>query len=107
MDAKFTIGCLPCFCFGHSSDCKSSTNYYEINLESSVEQNNLNAWTATDSEGRSVYVGLDESASNGIFVFSQEKDIWFNAPGINLMLLEIYLHDKMRTNIGKMFLKFF
>lgn len=88
MDANLTIGCLPCFCFGHSSECKSSTNYYEINLESSVEQNNLNAWTATDAEGRLVYVGQDESASNGIFVFSQEKDIWFNAPGnINLMLL--------------------
>jgi laminin gamma 1 len=81
LDGNLTVGCLPCFCFGHSSECKSSTNHFEVNLESSVNLKNLNEWTASDAEGRSVYVGSDESDSNGIFVFSQEKDVWFNAPG--------------------------
>lgn len=90
MDANLTIGCLPCFCFGHSSDCQSSTNYYQINIESSVEQNNLNAWTASDADGRPVYVGQDESASNGIFVFSQDKDVWFDAPGMHEVILLIF-----------------
>lgn len=71
---------MPCFCYGHSSDCVKANNYAPHLIESKYVLNNLNNWTAVDSDGNSVFVGLDE-INNGIFVNTKDRDVWFNAPG--------------------------
>ncbi|RNA00650.1 Laminin subunit gamma-1, partial [Brachionus plicatilis] len=78
-DANLTLGCLPCFCFGHSSDCVKATNYVPYSIESKYELNNLENWTAIDSDGNLVFVGLDEK-NKAIFVNPKDRDFWFNAP---------------------------
>ena len=72
-DANLTSGCLQCFCFGHSADCKNSKNFVPVILESDLIE-----WTASDANGNSFFVGEDQS--NGIFVNNQDKEVWFNAP---------------------------
>lgn len=86
MDANLTSGCLPCFCYGHSAECKSSNNHIKSLITSELRKSDFNEWTAVDIFGKNVYVGLeDEQDSNsGIFLYSKSKDVWFNAPSIYL-----------------------
>lgn len=80
LNVDLNIGCLPCFCFGHSSDCLKANNYAPYLIESNLQHGNLINWTAVDSNGNSVFVGTDE-INGGIFVNTNDKDVWFNAPG--------------------------
>ncbi|CAF0708121.1 unnamed protein product [Brachionus calyciflorus] len=78
-DGNLTSGCLQCFCYGHSSNCNGSKNHVSVLLESSSRFNNLIDWTSTDANGNNVFVGQDDS-NDGIFVNTQDKEVWFNAP---------------------------
>ncbi len=40
----------------------------------------MNELKALDSYGESVSIGSDTNINNGVFVFSQIKDVWFNLP---------------------------
>jgi hypothetical protein len=73
------MGCLDCFCYTHTSDCKSSTNYEAHFIESNLQKNELEDWTAVDTFGKKVFTGTNNST--GIYVFASDKDAWFTAPG--------------------------
>lgn len=74
MDGNLTTGCLPCFCYGHSSQCSSSFSYIATDLTTLDK-----TWTATNLDG-SVQKNLQTESETGIFVFNNDEDIWFNAP---------------------------
>ena len=80
LNGNHTHGCLSCFCFGHSSECASSSNYENIDLKSSFDANNMDGLVATVANGELVNIGSDTNINEGVFVFSQNKDIWFNLP---------------------------
>jgi laminin, gamma 1 len=71
------IGCLPCFCYGHSSNCESASNY--ISSDVSSDKANLNSWTGVDSDNKPVFIGY-ENKSESIFIFSQDREAWLSAP---------------------------
>lgn len=35
------FGAIPCFCYGHSSTCHSSSNYYKTTIQSNFEKDNF------------------------------------------------------------------
>ena len=47
LDAENAFGCTPCFCFGHSSVCKSTTGYAKA-LYESVFARGDGKWTAVE-----------------------------------------------------------
>lgn len=51
LEADNPYGCRQCFCYGHSSDCKSAGGYSSINL-TSVFRFGAEAWRAQNSKGR-------------------------------------------------------
>ncbi|KAK3087389.1 hypothetical protein FSP39_005285 [Pinctada imbricata] len=56
-------GCIPCFCYGHSSDCTSSTEYYAFSLDSDFTTGKQR-WTAEDRSGNVIptqYNGIQEN----------------------------------------------
>ena len=99
------MGCLDCFCFTHTSDCKSSANYEPSSIESNLQQNDLEDWTAVDTFGKKVFTGINNST--GIYVFSSDRDVWFSAPSnkqyiknIILMLICVFiLFSNLKLNI--------
>ena len=40
----------------------------------------MNELKAVDSYGESANIGSDTNINNGVYVFSQNKDIWFDLP---------------------------
>lgn len=76
MDANLPLGCLSCFCFGHSSECKSSSNHVASILESDF---NNEQWTSIDSSNQVIDVLYDRVAK-GVFIYNKNNEIWFNAP---------------------------
>jgi hypothetical protein len=70
---------MNCFCYGHSSDCSASKNHAALSIESSNDLNNLNEWSAVDLDNKNFFVGSDNQS--GVFVFANQKDVWFKAPG--------------------------
>ena len=74
MDGNITAGCLPCFCFGHSSQCSSSFNYIGTDLNTLDK-----AWTATNLDKTETKT-LQTESETAIFVHNNDEDIWFNAP---------------------------
>ena len=97
-------GCIPCFCFGHSSECESSSNFKSLAQESTFNADNLDELTAFDSNGNSIYIGSDSNINDGLYVFSQDKDIWFHLPG-NLFLKLIYYFQRWVKNKNYILLK--
>lgn len=49
-------------------------------MRSNFNSENMNELKALDSYGESVSIGSDTNINNGVFVFSQNKDVWFNLP---------------------------
>ncbi|XP_018564354.1 laminin subunit gamma-1-like isoform X1 [Anoplophora glabripennis] len=75
-DNKF--GCTPCFCYGHSSLCKSAPGYSKYLLESSFSRNS-ERWRAEDEYGRSVNLKYD-TFTQSVGVQSAGDVIYFVAP---------------------------
>lgn len=86
MDANLTAGCLPCFCYGHSSECKSSTNHAVVNLASEFDGENTDDWSAVDEKSEVVSL-LPDPTVKGIFIYSSTNDLWFVAPGKSRILI--------------------
>ncbi|KAJ8915786.1 hypothetical protein NQ315_004598 [Exocentrus adspersus] len=79
MDAENKFGCTPCFCYGHSSQCKSALGFSKYSVESSFAKSS-ERWRAEDEYGRKVDLKYD-SLSQSISVQSTENiAIYFVAP---------------------------
>ena len=85
LDANLTLGCLSCFCFGHSIECKSSSNHVGFNIDASFSDED---WTSIDSNDQVASLVFDKLA-DGIYIYNKDKDIWFNAPSRSLVLFSM------------------
>ncbi|XP_074027988.1 laminin subunit gamma-1 isoform X2 [Leptinotarsa decemlineata] len=73
------FGCTPCFCFGHSSSCKSATGYSKYVIESSFSRSD-EKWTANNQMRDDVNLKYDPyTRSIGVKAFNDEV-IYFVAP---------------------------
>ncbi|XP_054274289.1 laminin subunit gamma-1-like isoform X2 [Macrosteles quadrilineatus] len=79
MDENNEFGCTPCFCYGHSSVCRSAPGYSKVLVESMFARNN-ERWTAEDTQHSVIpmqYNGITQS----IGVSSPSRDpVYFVAP---------------------------
>lgn len=81
------LGCVPCFCFGHSSVCTSSPGYSVLRLESTFNRD-AERWVARDSQGNPVSLNFNTFARNiGATSGHLDNPIYFHAP-------DKYLGDK-------------
>ncbi|CAG9764671.1 unnamed protein product [Ceutorhynchus assimilis] len=79
LDSDNEFGCTPCFCYGHSSECKSAPGYFKYLLESTFAKGS-EKWKAFDQYGRINEVKY-EAISQSIGVQSNgEETIYFIAP---------------------------
>lgn len=79
LDFENKFGCTPCFCYGHSSLCKSASGFSKYLLESSFARSS-ERWRAEDEYGRNVKLKYDTfSQSIGVQSVADEK-IYFVAP---------------------------
>jgi laminin gamma 1 len=76
------LGCSKCFCFGHSSECTSSEDYYQALIISNFD-GGLQEWKAIDNFGTNVNVEHD-SKLDAIFIKNNIDEIWFEAPSLFL-----------------------
>ena len=73
MDGNSTLGCLECFCFGHSSQCSSAFNYISVDLKSGSK-----LWTATNLDS-----SIDKTVSidnEGYFIYNTDTNTDTNNP---------------------------
>ena len=94
-----SIGALPCFCFSHSSECRSSSNHYDVNIESNLLAGNDDAWSVIDGMNEPFNFGYDASNGNGLFVYAQNKEVWFNAPSKWKSFIPLFFYDEMYLSI--------
>lgn len=79
LDLDNEFGCTPCFCYGHSSQCKSAQGYYKYSIESTFGKGS-EKWRAEDENGRQVQLKY-EGISQSIGVQAKEDEsIYFSAP---------------------------
>ncbi|XP_011419247.3 laminin subunit gamma-1 [Magallana gigas] len=72
-------GCIPCFCYGHSSDCSSAVGYYATSIISDFETGKQR-WTAADRANNIIetqYNGVSQSL--GVSA-SGPAQVYFVAP---------------------------
>ncbi|XP_060520343.1 laminin subunit gamma-1-like isoform X2 [Cylas formicarius] len=63
LDTDNEFGCTPCFCYGHSSQCKSAPGYFRYHIESTFSKNS-ERWRAEDEYGSNIpikYEGISQS----------------------------------------------
>ncbi|XP_050515738.1 laminin subunit gamma-1-like isoform X1 [Diabrotica virgifera virgifera] len=73
------FGCTPCFCYGHSSSCKSAIGYSKYAIESSFSRNN-EKWASEDIYGSPSTIKYD-SFTQSVGVRAVGEDIvYFVAP---------------------------
>ncbi|XP_013774278.1 laminin subunit gamma-1-like [Limulus polyphemus] len=73
------FGCLPCFCYGHSSVCRSAPGYSKVAIESTFTRGNEN-WKAQLKSGREISFQFNPIIQN-IGVDSPGRDpVYFVAP---------------------------
>ena len=83
------FGCLPCFCYGHSSVCRSSIGYSKDSIDSLFSRD-LERWTTVTKTGEPAYSQYNVITKN-IFVRGRGKDpVYFSAP-------ERYLGDQKHS----------
>ncbi len=78
LDADNIHGALPCFCYGHSSTCNSSSNYFVSYIN--ADFNDVSRLKAIDSRGSQFEL---KSQPNGVeIIMSQnsQDDVWLLAP---------------------------
>ncbi|XP_046665340.1 laminin subunit gamma-1 isoform X1 [Homalodisca vitripennis] len=84
MDENNEFGCTPCFCYGHSSVCRSAPAYSKVLVESMFARNN-ERWTGVDQQHNEIpleYNGITQSI--GVSAPGREP-IYFVAPDRFLM----------------------
>lgn len=87
MDANLTLGCLRCFCFDHSVECKSSSNHVGFIIDSLFSDED---WTSIDSNDQVSNLVFDKQA-DGVYIYNKDKDIWFNAPSKFILLIDSFI----------------
>ncbi|KAJ9596346.1 hypothetical protein L9F63_012621, partial [Diploptera punctata] len=55
LDAENEFGCTPCFCYGHSSVCRSAPGYSKVEIESTFARG-TERWSAQDYRGNSLSI---------------------------------------------------
>ncbi|XP_066148589.1 laminin subunit gamma-1-like [Euwallacea fornicatus] len=73
LDLENEFGCTPCFCYGHSSQCRSAQGYSKYALESSFAKGS-EKWRAEDQYGKNVPIKY-ETISQSIGVKSQDEEV--------------------------------
>ncbi|CAF0707486.1 unnamed protein product [Brachionus calyciflorus] len=71
-----TYGAIPCFCYGHSSTCNSSQNYYSTIIESNFE---LSKNFIVDSKNKK-FEPILENSELSYSILSSTEDLWYLAP---------------------------
>ena len=81
MSAGNTLGCLACFCYGHSSDCSSARGYVAQFIQSDFSSG-TQRWRAATRDNRQ-YIDLRyDSIAQNIGVSSPNNEaVYFVAPG--------------------------
>lgn len=69
-------GAIPCFCYGHSSTCQSSLDYFVHNITMNPSQE----WNAVNSRNQVVSV-QNNNQDVRVYIPSSQEDIWIQAPG--------------------------
>ncbi|XP_055895968.1 laminin subunit gamma-1-like [Biomphalaria glabrata] len=73
------FGCMSCFCYGHSSECTSASDYFAYNITSTFDTGNQR-WTGVTRSNREVetqYNGITQNL--GVSSDSREA-VYFSAP---------------------------
>jgi len=79
LDAENAFGCTPCFCFGHSSVCKSTTGYAKA-LYESVFARGDGKWTAVEHPDKPLSLAYNSQVQNiGVSAPGREP-VYFLAP---------------------------
>ncbi|KAM9324721.1 laminin subunit gamma-2 [Gastrophryne carolinensis] len=75
-------GCLQCFCYGHVSSCRSSTDHSMTKMTSNF-QNDLEGWTAVLKDGSPASVPIRKSRHHKeVYLASRQLEpLYFNASG--------------------------
>ncbi|XP_014670570.1 PREDICTED: laminin subunit gamma-1-like [Priapulus caudatus] len=76
-DNKF--GCIPCFCYGHSSTCQSSDDYVARNIGADFN-NGAQNWKAVDQEGNRVDIQWNAITQNIGVNAEKNEMVYFTAP---------------------------
>lgn len=81
-NGNLSTGCLGCFCFGHSNDCKTAPGYYLTSFESDLTASNgRDGWSVLNSQGAIANFAYDETnPKNGIYGLTKTENVWFSAP---------------------------
>ncbi|CAG9855702.1 unnamed protein product [Phyllotreta striolata] len=74
------FGCTPCFCYGHSSSCKSAPGYSKYSIESSFTRSD-ERWSSEDVFGNPATVNYDPVAQSISVRSEGEEIVYFVAPG--------------------------
>ncbi|XP_054719317.1 laminin subunit gamma-1-like, partial [Uloborus diversus] len=79
LQAVNEFGCLPCFCFGHSSICRSAPGYSALSIDSMFTRDK-DKWQAVDYNAREIPSKFNPSSQN-IEVSAISRDpVYFIAP---------------------------
>ncbi|GFG33810.1 hypothetical protein Cfor_03510 [Coptotermes formosanus] len=79
LDSENEFGCTPCFCYGHSSVCRSAPGYSKVEIESIFARGN-ERWSAQDYRGNPLsiqYNGITQVI--GVLATGREA-VYFVAP---------------------------
>jgi coxsackievirus/adenovirus receptor len=77
LDNEF--GCLPCFCYGHSSVCTSAPGFSMHTIESSFNRDN-ERWTAKDRNGREIAYQYNSNEKNIAVSSVTREPVYLIAP---------------------------
>lgn len=79
MDENNEFGCTPCFCYGHSSVCKSAVGYSRVQIHSFFDRSS-EKWTAVDDQKRPVALNYNGLVQNIEVSAPDRSAIYFVAP---------------------------
>lgn len=73
------FGCLPCFCYGHSSLCRSAPGYSSVLIESTFARDR-ERWNAIDYYGREVPTSFNAVEQHISISAPGSETVYFSAP---------------------------
>ncbi|KAI5735373.1 hypothetical protein M8J77_017507 [Diaphorina citri] len=82
LDLDNEFGCTPCFCYGHSSVCRSAIGYSKVMIESMYARG-AEKWSATDGTSDNKQISLNHnSLSQSLELKASGNEVlYFAAPG--------------------------
>lgn len=79
MDLENKFGCTPCFCYGHTSECQSTSGYSIVSTTSNFNKHQ-EKWLAVDREGNPVDLKYNRYSQNIGVSAHGNNFIYFSAP---------------------------